>query len=328
MAIRKPRGAARCWGTGRAGKLFIKCAPERCPLRLFAGTLRAAEAEVVFYSTHAKDAAQFPIPVPRCYYAEKRGARSLVVLDDLLAKGARMGKTGQTLSVAESHRFVTTTLAPLHARFWGAPLDGIMRKDLRHKLRDYTAPAFLFYLAARGAKRRPDIMPPGSTMDRICDFISEHGVGKVYATMADDGPLTLMHGDAHTGNTFCTKDGEMGLVDWQAWGVGSGLFDVTELISISLPPQELIACERELLAAYCDRLRALSVKDFPVEVALSKYPLFAMYPAMMALLALGLGMANKPATLTIFRQLWHRASILAERLRPLEMMQARWSGRE
>jgi thiamine kinase-like enzyme len=76
-------------------------------------------------------------------------------------------------------------------------------------------------------------------------------------------PQTVVHGDAHIGNTFLIPDGGAGLVDWQLCVRGFVMHDVTYLLLTSLPVADRRAHERELIAYYADRLREYGVTEPP-----------------------------------------------------------------
>lgn len=59
-------------------------------------------------------------------------------------------------------------------------------------------------------------------------------------------PLTLVHGDAHAGNTYLLADGDRGLVDWQLTARGYCMHDVTYILLTGLSVDE-----HRLAAAWC-----------------------------------------------------------------------------
>src|SRR5580658_8661548 len=76
-------------------------------------------------------------------------------------------------------------------------------------------------------------------------------------------PQTVVHGDAHIGNTCLIPDGGAGLVDWQLCVRGFVMHDVTYLLLTSLPVADRRAHERELIAYYADRLHEFGVTEPP-----------------------------------------------------------------
>jgi Ser/Thr protein kinase RdoA (MazF antagonist) len=76
-------------------------------------------------------------------------------------------------------------------------------------------------------------------------------------------PQTLLHGDAHIGNTFRYPDGRAGLLDWQLLVRGYHMHDIAYTITSALSTASRRAKERELVAYYLDRLRSLGVAEPP-----------------------------------------------------------------
>jgi aminoglycoside phosphotransferase (APT) family kinase protein len=90
------------------------------------------------------------------------------------------------------------------------------------------------------------------------------------------GPMTLLHGDSHLGNTYSMPDGSSGLLDWQVVWQGPGLREVTYWMIAGLDPDVRRTYERELLARYLDGLRSGGVSDVPtLDAAYQRYRLFA-----------------------------------------------------
>jgi len=67
---------------------------------------------------------------------------------------------------------------------------------------------------------------------------------------------TVIHGDAHVGNTYLDGSGAPGLLDWQLVQHGHWSIDVGYHIASALEPDERAAAEHDLLRHYLDRLAA------------------------------------------------------------------------
>jgi aminoglycoside phosphotransferase (APT) family kinase protein len=92
----------------------------------------------------------------------------------------------------------------------------------------------------------------------------------------ETGPLTLLHGDSHLGNTFARPDGRSGLLDWQVVWRGPGMREVSYWMTTGLEPETRRAAERDLIGRYLEALRARGVKDVPAfDTAFDRYRLFA-----------------------------------------------------
>ena len=92
----------------------------------------------------------------------------------------------------------------------------------------------------------------------------------------ESGPLTLLHGDSHLGNTFAWADGRSGLLDWQVVWRGPGLREVSYWMTTGLEPEMRRAADRDLIERYLEGLRAGGVQDAPAfDTAFDRYRLFA-----------------------------------------------------
>lgn len=76
-------------------------------------------------------------------------------------------------------------------------------------------------------------------------------------------PCTLLHGDAHVGNTYKTRDGERGYLDFQLSARGFCMHDVSYTIVTSLAVKDRRQHERSLINGYRERLIELGVPTPP-----------------------------------------------------------------
>jgi hypothetical protein len=74
---------------------------------------------------------------------------------------------------------------------------------------------------------------------------------------------TVVHGDAHMGNTFLDGDGRPSLLDWQVVQYGPWGIDVGYHIASALEPDVRAANERDLLQHYLDALGAAGIERPP-----------------------------------------------------------------
>src|SRR6202022_2196180 len=70
---------------------------------------------------------------------------------------------------------------------------------------------------------------------------------RAVAKVIDRQPNTVMHGDAHPGNVYF-RDGEAGLLDWQAVRRGHPGRELAYTLITSMTTANRQACERDLLA--------------------------------------------------------------------------------
>ena len=87
------------------------------------------------------------------------------------------------------------------------------------------------------------------TIDELVDTIWKPYIGTLTTT-----PQTLLHGDAHIGNTYLTPAGDVGFLDWQMARRGNWTLDVGYFLQGAITIADRRAHERALLAEYRDAL--------------------------------------------------------------------------
>jgi len=80
-----------------------------------------------------------------------------------------------------------------------------------------------------------------------------------WATVAADGPQTVLHGDPHPGNTYTLFDDGIGFYDWQLVRTGNWSHDVGYFVVSSLGVADRRAHERDLVSGYLAALSAAGV---------------------------------------------------------------------
>jgi hypothetical protein len=177
----------------------------------------------------------------------------VIVMEDVTGRGADPRDATRPLTVDQVAQGLRG-LARLHSRFWGwsaatRPALGWVRTWTRDEgfLEPLRAavPAGLDVWAAHGAGAEI-----GYDTAAVVDL-----VGRFLTTLAR-GPLTLLHGDAHIGNTYVLPDGDVGFLDWQVVRRGHWSQDVGYFLVSALTVADRRAHEADLLAEY---LAALDV---------------------------------------------------------------------
>lgn len=257
---------------GLPENLFVKSTPLTAKNRTMVATLGMAVNEARFYN---QAAAELEGVAPYAWYAHAgAGARFLIVLDDIVAAGGRPYALADECDLAHAQGLVDA-FAALHARFWESPR---LTTDLSWVRTWSTRTGYgvlkMFYARGRrGALRRdrPEVTPAVREVSAALDRHSE-----AYYREFESGPLTLLHGDSHLGNTFAWPDGRSGLLDWQVIWRGPGLREVSYWMTVGLEPDLRRAHEKDLIARYLEGLRAGGVDDVPSrEAAFDRYRLFA-----------------------------------------------------
>lgn len=253
--------------------LFVKLAPARVSTRLFFNLLQLGRTEVEFYRRIAGDVA---VDVPRVFHAACGGPaqRFALVLEDLGRRGARFTTAAERLSLDEA-RQVVRALADLHAGFWDSPR---LRADLSWlKARDHN-PRYRLerYLCAvalpRGIRRFADLVPAAlqAAVPRL--LAARDALEDAWA----EGPLTLIHGDAHAGNLYFLPEG-IGLFDWQVAQRGQGMRDVSYFLANSIPTEVRRRHEGALIDLYLATLAARGVRAPAAPIAWQQYRRHAWY---------------------------------------------------
>jgi aminoglycoside phosphotransferase (APT) family kinase protein len=263
--------------------VFVKLPPFDVAQRGFVDRVGLGIAEARFYRELASEA---PVRVPRAWFAALDGEnRYVMVLEDLRAAGCRFPRPRDP-DVAERSGAVVEAMARLHARYWETPRFG----------------GDLAWVAARGTGERGaggelvakakellgDRLP--AAFARTCDFFVAH-VGAI-TELWNEGPRTLVHGDAHMGNLFV--DGEVaGFLDWAMVGRASGLRDVAYYCCNSVPA----AIRREHERAWLERYRSALAEGgvaLGAEAAWDGYRLFALYSWLAATSTAAMGSLWQP----------------------------------
>jgi aminoglycoside phosphotransferase (APT) family kinase protein len=112
------------------------------------------------------------------------------------------------------------------------------------------------------------------------------------AALLVEGTPTLVHGDAHFGNLFAVGD-MPGFLDWAMVSAAPGLRDVAYFLGNSVPTELRRARERELVAGYCERLRALGVA-LDVETAWEQYRVHLVSAWLAAVITAAMGSQWQP----------------------------------
>jgi len=261
--------------------------------RTFAHATGFWENEVAFCR---RIAPRVPIRVPRVLAALHRGARFVLLLENVRElPGARLfiNRDMAAGTTPERARMCLETFAALHAAFWG------LRPDERERL---LPSRFHPYLASGGRERNralnaAAILPahraaPEVLTKRHVD-VCRQAIEKWDALLEVwySEPLTLIHGDSHLANCFeyeASGGPRMGMLDFQGVQWCRGIRDVQYFLIDSLEPSVLAGCEAPLIRGYVDALAKAGIA-LDVETAREQYRAFAFQTLMVAVVSLGLG---------------------------------------
>jgi hypothetical protein len=287
---------------------YAKLPCEELATRVFANALGFWEVETTFCE---RMASRFPIRVPRVYAVAQRGARFVLLLENLQElPGVRLfiNRDMAAGTTPDRARMCLRTFAELHAAFWG------WREEQRQavlpaRLHTYLAPGGRAMTRALNAAAISPARRAAPELFRrehadICRLAIEKWDALMEAWYGE--PLTLIHGDSHLANCFeyPTPEGpRMGMVDFQGLQWGKGIRDVQYHLINSLEPKVLAHHEQELIDGYVDELRRRGV-ELGAGEAREQYRALSFQTLMVALVSIGLGsLTERDATLrTVLRR--------------------------
>ncbi len=276
-----------------ARRLYAKIPCPELATRAFANAVGFWSVECAFARNVA---ARVPVRVPRVHAVAERGARFVLLLENLHDLPGTVLFTNRDMAAGtdpDRARLCIETFAELHAAFWGS---GSRERDrlVPLSLHPYLAPGGRAVTRALGEaavgpahRAEPGIF---TTAHRdLCQRAFDRWDALVDAWYRE--PLTLVHGDSHLANCFEYPDDgrpRMGLIDFQGMHWCHGIRDVQYFLINSLEPGVLERHETELVDHYLGALSRLGISVDPEE-ARDRYRAYAFQTLMVAVVSLGLG---------------------------------------
>ena len=197
---------------------------------------------------------ELPLEHPLVYAAviDEAAEDFLLVMEDLTERDADPRDATRPLSIDQAADGVRG-LARMHGRYWGARIE---RPEL-----DWLEP-FVPWEGMGAA-------PLQAALDRLGDDAPDsvhalsigaliEDVWKPFVRTLTAGPPTLLHGDAHVGNTYVLPDGTVGFLDWQVARRGNFSLDLGYFLQGALTTEDRRASERALLEEYRGALGLLA----------------------------------------------------------------------
>jgi hypothetical protein len=286
--------------------LYAKLPPPELATRAFANAVGFWEVETRFCR---RLAARLPIATPRVFAAARRGARFVLLLENLHERpGTRMflNRDMAAGSTPERSRRCLETFAALHAAFWNLP-DGEREALLPRRLHTHLAPgararsrAMARASIAPSHRKAPDVFRAEHV--EICRLAIEKWDALVDVWFAE--PLTLIHGDSHLANCFeCPGESGpvMGLLDFQGLHWGQGIRDVQYHLIDSIDPKQLAECEDSLVDHYLAALARHGVR-LDADLARAQYRALSFQTLVVALVSLGALTEREETVRTVLRR--------------------------
>lgn len=199
-----------------------------------------------------------PLEHPRPYHGsvDRLRLNELVVMEDLTPRGVVLFDATKRLGVDDVASGLRG-LAALHSRFWRLSSE----KDPALAWAEPWKATWTFRLTLR----RTVGVGIENLRDSLSTGLASLGAAGMeqwwtrYIRTVSRGPLTLLHGDAHVGNTYRVPGCELGFLDWACVRKGNWAFDVGYFLVSALDVEERRRHDEDLVEEY---RRAL---DVPVE---------------------------------------------------------------
>jgi len=216
-----------------------------------------------------------PLDHPRVYFAKIDRLRLdfLLVMEDLTQRGADPRDATRPMTVEQVGHGLRA-LARLHSRYWG--MDSVSHKRLAWVKTWKATPGWQVGLnkcVPRGLQRGAEELPAAILRydgEKIVNLWSQ------YVNALSRSDMTLLHGDAHIGNTYVLPNNDVGFLDWQVVRKGHWSQDVGYFLTGALTEENRRSAERGLLDEYRAALQ------LPEEVRPSRDDIWLGYRASQA----------------------------------------------
>ena len=261
-------------GDGVPHSVFVKMAAQTAVTRLMGEIGILGETETRFYRELSPEVSG----VPKSYGSafDPMTGRYVLVLEDLAIDACEFPDTLHPLTPDQASK-VVELLARLHATFWE-----------RVPAWAHTASADKF-TAFTHLVLKPSLRRLANRSDVPVEkgrFIAEN-YGAV-ARLIDEPPHTVMHGDAHPGNVYF-RNGEAGLLDWQAVRRGHPSRELAYTLVTSMTPTDRQAHQRDLLDHYRQVLAGAGGPELDRDELWDRYRTGALYAYVASLITAGMG---------------------------------------
>jgi hypothetical protein len=271
-------------GDGLPPSVFVKMSAAGAGIRMLGELAGLGETETRFYRELAPE---LVAGVPRSYGSgfDSLTGRFIVVLEDMATSPCEFPDTLNPLSTDQMAQ-VVEVLAGLHATFWGRlPQKRGGGGQFGWLLAPSDDPSNLM---APSVMRMSARRLAGSTSIPVsAGRYTWENFPAVLAAI-DSGPHTVLHGDAHPGNTYF-RDGRAGLLDWQVVRRGHPSRDLAYAIVLGTPVDDRGGVERELLDTYRSALAAQGGPQLDRDDLWTRYRQAVVHPYFSGLGTAGLG---------------------------------------
>ncbi len=240
-------------GTNRRARLALSYSRGSGPATVFLKASDPDHAEVNartggVFNEPRLFASGVPLPLdhPAVYFTLIDEARLdfIMVMEDITARGGDPRDATRPMTVEQVASGVAS-LAQLHSTFWGERFD-------HHRQLSWVEP----FVAWRGMATGIDIglERAGTTIPAEVQRLTGKQIVRdiwvpFVGTLATGGQ-TLVHGDAHIGNTYVLPDDTVGFLDWQVVRHANPAVDLGYFLQGACTIEDRRRCERDLVEEY------------------------------------------------------------------------------
>jgi Phosphotransferase enzyme family len=178
---------------------------------------------------------------------DKLEGNFLLVMEDVTGRGADPRDATRPMSVNQVANGLRS-LARMHSHYWGFS----SASDPRLQWVQTWAPSHGWQEGLKSRIPKGLLRAAGILPNVIAGFDADETVRlwARYVASLRKGPVTLLHADAHIGNTYLLPDDTVGFLDWQVVRWGEWSQDVGYFLVSALTPEDRRDSERELLEVY------------------------------------------------------------------------------
>ena len=203
-------------------------------------------------------------PLPQVYFADwdgDGGGRGIVVMEDLGLAAGSFGNSQDHIGV-DGVAAGLESLATLHGSLWNS--ERLQQQRWLHRSMDTLVDTnqlqrMYNYLSLNTSKPQYKAILPNWIYDTPELFA--HAFDELAAQEREQsGPLCLVHGDAHQGNSFLREDGERVWHDWQLVRKGTPWRDITYFMLGALTIEERRSSAKDLIRHYREALMATNAE--------------------------------------------------------------------
>lgn len=186
-------------------------------------------------------------PLPYRVVMDRRGLDYVIVMEDVTRRGADPRDATRPLTVNQVANGVRG-IARLHSQYWEysaeqyPPLGWVRTWE---PTEGYLAP--LSQRVPNGLALAGACLPDEVRSRRAESLVSD--VGRFLNSLTQ-GPMTLLHGDAHVGNTYVLPNDEIGFLDWQVVRRGGWSHDVGYFLVSALTVEDRRRNDAKLVEEY------------------------------------------------------------------------------